>query len=830
MSNPQQLFVDVILPLAVPNLYTYHIDAELHHEPLQKGMRVVVQFGGRKLYTALVAEVHTRPVNHYQTKAVLAILDNRPVVFQWQLDFWRWMAEYYLCTLGEVYSAALPGGLRPEGQTRVYPAHLPEMGVSLNPDEEQVYYILKNNPGIPIGKLQSLLEKKQAMPLLKRMMDKGLLSFEENLNRTYKQRQVEYIQIHESLQNDEALGEMINRLERRAPKQSDALLGYLQLSGQLSEKTPKTVAKQELMEAAQVSAAIIESLVAKNVFTLKSVESTRFSTESEPVSEPYRLSEKQRLALEEIEAGFQHAGVALLHGVTSSGKTEIYIHLIQKELEKGKQVLYLLPEIALTTQIITRLRNVFGQRVGVYHSKYSDNERIEVWNNLLGHITEGALPYEVILGVRSSVFLPFSKLGLVIVDEEHENTYKQQDPAPRYHARDAAIVCASVHQAKVLLGSATPSLETYFNAKNGKYALVELLERHLEIKLPETELVNMQQARKRKQVNGHFSKKLIDEIQVALEMSEQVILFQNRRGFAPYLECAECGWIPQCRHCDVSLTYHKGIDKLNCHYCGFSVQSIVQCQACGSTNIQTKGFGTEKIEDDLSLIFPQAHIGRLDLDSTRRKDSFEIILNEFASGKLNVLIGTQMVSKGLDFDNVSVVGIMNADSMLHYPDFRAYERSFQLMAQVSGRAGRKKKQGKVVIQTSTPENIILQQVVQNNYKAFFDIQLEERKVFNYPPYCRLIGITLKHQQRETVQKAARMLAEGLRQVFGEALLGPQPPVVGKIQNLHLQHMLLKLRKGTGLAQQKSFLLGKCRQLKQASGFSSLVVSLDVDPQ
>ncbi|QQS52116.1 MAG: primosomal protein N' [Bacteroidota bacterium] len=830
MSNPQQLFVDVILPLAVPNLYTYHIDAELQHEPLQKGMRVVVQFGARKLYTALVAEVHTRPVNHYETKAVLAILDNRPVVFEWQLDFWQWMAEYYLCTMGEVYSAALPGGLRPEGQTRVYPAHLPETGVSLNPDEEQVYHILKNNPGIPIGKLQSLLEKKQAMPLLKRMMDKGLLCFEENINRTYKPRQVEYIQLHESLQNEESLGEMINRLERRAPKQSDALLGYLQLSGQLSEKTLKAVTKQELMEAAQVSAAIIESLSAKNVFTLKSVETTRFSAETEPVSEPYRLSVKQRLALEEIEAGFQRAGVALLHGVTSSGKTEIYIHLIQKELEKGKQVLYLLPEIALTTQIITRLRNVFGARVGVYHSKYSDNERIEVWNNLLGHIAEGALPYEVILGVRSSVFLPFSKLGLVIVDEEHENTYKQQDPAPRYHARDAAIVCASVHQAKVLLGSATPSLETYFNAKNGKYALVELLERHLDIKLPETELVNMQQARKRKQVNGHFSKKLIDEIQVALEMSEQVILFQNRRGFAPYLECADCGWIPQCRHCDVSLTYHKGIDKLNCHYCGFSVQSIVQCQACGSTNMQTKGFGTEKIEDDLSLIFPQASIGRLDLDSTRRKDSFEIILDEFASGKLNVLIGTQMVSKGLDFDNVSVVGIMNADSMLHYPDFRAYERSFQLMAQVSGRAGRKKKQGKVVIQTSTPENIILQQVVQNNYKAFFDIQLEERKVFKYPPYCRLIGITLKHQQRETVQKAARMLAEGLRQVFGEALLGPQPPVVGKIQNLHLQHMLLKLSKGTGLAQQKSFLLGKCRQLKQASGFSSLVVSLDVDPQ
>ncbi len=830
MSQPPKQYVDVILPVAVPNLYTYHVPEELLDQPLMAGMRVGIQFGKRRLYTALVVEVHQRSVTEYVTKSVLAILDDKPVVFSWQIDFWRWMAEYYLCTPGEVYTAALPNGLRPEGQTRVFAAMLPETGIDLKPDEVQIHQIISNNPGMPIEKLQSLFGKKPVMPVLKRMIDKALLSFEENLNRKHKPLWRDYIVLHESLMQDDALGEMLNRLERRAPKQSDALMAYLQLGGYIAQKEFNPVNKQELLEASGATSAIIATLIEKNVFTLLRVETSRFNNLPSTLMEPFALSAKQNQALEEIRAAFSKNKVALLHGVTSSGKTEIYIHLIQKQLEQGKQVLYLLPEIALTTQIISRLRNVFGSRVGVYHSKYSDNERIEVWNNLLGERPEGSAAIDVVLGVRSSVFLPFSKLGLVIVDEEHENTYKQSDPAPRYHARDAAIVCASVHQAKVLLGSATPSLETYFNAKNGKYSLVELFERHLEIKLPETELVNMQQARKRKQVNGHFSTRLIDEIQGALSASEQVILFQNRRGFAPYLECADCGWIPQCKHCDVSLTYHKGIDKLNCHYCGYSVQSIVQCQACGSTNMQTKGFGTEKIEDDLSLIFPQARIGRLDLDSTRRKDAYETILDAFASGQVDVLIGTQMVSKGLDFDNVSVVGIMNADSMLHYPDFRAYERSFQLMAQVSGRAGRKKKQGKVVIQTSTPENIILQQVVQNNYRAFFDIQLEERRVFKYPPYYRIIGITLKHQQRETVQKAARILAEGLRQVFGEAVLGPQPPVVGKIQNLHLQHMLIKLGKGPGLTQQKTILLEKCRNLKQAAGFSSLVVNIDVDPQ
>jgi primosomal protein N' (replication factor Y) len=829
MNVSPKVFVDVVLPVSLPNLYTYHIEGEDNIRSISPGIRVSVQFGKRKLFTALVVKVHNSPPADYKTKPILALLDNTPVVKEWQIGFWKWLSEYYMCTIGDVFVAALPNGLRPEGQTSIYLEELPSEGIKLSASEEGIWNILNHNPGISIEKLNPLVENKQVMPLLKRLMDKRLISFEESLKEKHKPNKVEYLKLHPELQIEAALSEILNRLERRAPKQSNTLMTYLQLSGYVNKGTYDAVSKHDLMKAADVNASVIKSLLDKHIFEVEFIEVTHFNDLEKPLQNFANLSEKQQHALDEIKTSFETHAVSLLHGVTSSGKTEIYIHLIEEALEKGQQVLYLLPEIALTTQIITRLHKVFGRKVGVYHSKYSDGERIEVWNNLLGQLPDGATKYNIILGVRSSVLLPFNNLGLIIVDEEHENTYKQFDPAPRYHARDAAIVLANIHKAKVLLGSATPSLESYFNAKLGKYGFIALYDRHLDIKLPEIEVVNTREARRKRQMSGLFSAPLVNEIQKALHNNEQVILFQNRRGFSPYLECADCAWIPQCQYCDVSLTYHKSLHKLTCHYCGYSIPAVVQCKACGSNNMQTRGFGTEKIEDDLALLLPKAKLLRMDMDTTRKKNAYEKIINKFASGDIDILIGTQMVSKGLDFDNVSIVGIMNADSMLNFPDFRAYERSFQLMSQVSGRAGRKKKQGKVIIQTNSPGNSIVQQVVENNFEDFFKEQMAERKLFRYPPYFRLISITLRHKQRDQLFRASRLLADDLRKLFGKRVLGPEAPLVGKIQNWHLQHILIKLEKTSEIPSQKSAILEACNTIKQQNGLSTLQIILDVDP-
>jgi primosomal protein N' (replication factor Y) len=829
MASSINTFVDVILPVALPNLYTYHVRSETKSDAITPGMRVSVQFGKRKLFTAMVVKVHSTKPEAYATKPILALLDEKPVVFEWQIQLWQWIADYYLCTIGEVYTAALPNGLRPEGQTRIYLSELPEEGIELSAMEENIYNLLSQNPGITIEKLNPLTENKQVMPVLKKLIDRGIITFEESLKDKHKPKLVNYISLHDELKPEAALNEMINRLERRAQKQSDALITYLQLSGYLKEKIFRPVERQTLLKKAKIAPSVLKSLIDKKVFVLTQIETSRLAGKIAPTSKPFNLSLKQDEAFKEIREQFSEKNVALLHGITSSGKTEIYIHLIQEQLKTGKQVLYLLPEIALTTQIISRLQKVFGKRVGIYHSKYSDGERVEVWNNMLGILPDGANKYDVILGVRSSVMLPFSDLGLIIVDEEHENTYKQFDPSPRYHARDVAIVLAEMHGAKVLLGSATPSLESYFNAKLGKFGFVELFQRHLDIKLPEIEVVNTIEARRKKQMSSHFSATLINEIQKALSNDEQIILFQNRRGFSPYLECIDCAWIPQCRHCDVSLTYHKGINKLTCHYCGYSMPNVVQCKACGSNNIQTRGFGTQKIEDDIALLFPNSRVLRMDLDSTRKKNAYEEIIGEFAAGHVDILIGTQMVSKGLDFDNVSIVGIMNADNMLNFPDFRAYERSFQLMAQVSGRAGRKTRQGKVIIQTSSPGNTIIKKIVTNNFTDFFEEQMQDRRQYHYPPYYRLINITLRHKHKGLAYKAANQLASDLKKHFGSRILGPQEPLVSRIQNWYLQHITIKLEKTKEMPKQKLIIRELTGQLKHVQGLSTLQTIIDVDP-
>ncbi|MBN2485833.1 MAG: primosomal protein N' [Bacteroidales bacterium] len=822
-------YVDVLLPVAVPNLYTYSLPVGMDTSAIKAGMRVCVQFGKRKLFTALVVNKHTNPPAEYETKEILAVLDSYPVTRPWQMGFWNWISEYYMCTPGEVFNAALPNGLRPEGLTRVFAPDMQGNRLPLSENEAMVLNIIDNDQGITIEKLAGVFKRRQVMPVLRDLLNKGLVQFEESLGYRYKPKQIEMISLHENLQLNDALNEMLNRLERRAPKQADTLLAYLSLSGFLATKIFNPVAKTDLLAAAGVSTAILKNLIDKNVFVSENIDTSRLDTGFCPSRGLSELNEHQASALKCIRHEFSETAVVLLHGVTSSGKTEIYIHLIQEQLNAGRQVLYLLPEIALTSQIISRLRAVFGDSVGVYHSKFSDSERVEVWNNLIGAKPHESPAYKIILGVRSSLFLPFENLGLIIVDEEHENTYKQHDPAPRYHARDAAIVLAGMHKAKVLLGTATPSLESYYNAKTGKYALVELKHRYLDINLPEVVVANTNEARRKRQMSSHFTPTLINEVQQAIANNGQVILFQNRRGFSPYLECAVCGWVPACRHCDVSLTYHKAINKLVCHYCGYNVVQEMQCKACGSTNMQTVGFGTEKIEDDIKILFPRARVARMDYDTTRRKKAYDEIIDSFAGGEVDILIGTQMVSKGLDFDNVHVVGILNADNMLNFPDFRAHERSFQLMAQVSGRAGRKKKQGKVVIQASNPENLILKQVVQNDYDGFFNAQLPERNQFKYPPFYRLISLSVRHTEKDTANRSAGWLAEELRKHFGDRVLGPQSPIIGRIQNKHIKDILIKLERSRNIAEEKKQVIWLCNRVKTMPGCSTLQIIIDVDP-
>jgi len=819
--NPQ--YTDVILPLALANTYTYRLPEELAAS-VRTGMRVVVPFGNKKIYTAIVYDLHNRKPENFEPKEILALLDKEPVVRKNQLKFWEWIAQYYQCTLGEVFKAAIPSGLKLESETIISIVPDFEAESPLKPREQQILDILSSHGSMTVSELNKEVDLKNVLPLAKRLMDLGAIAINEEVKERYKPKTETYIRLSEYYAGSEKLESVFNELAR-AKKQLDLLMFYLHQSHFFVKNGLLEISKKELLEKSGASLPVLNVLLEKGIFETyqKEIGRLEFSrkTETQPI---HALTEEQQRAYHEIMELFRQKQTVLLHGVTSSGKTELYIHLIEEVLKIGKQVLFLLPEIALTAQITSRLKRVFGNKLGIYHSRFSDAERVEIWNNLLNN--KG---YQVILGVRSSVFLPFRELGLVIVDEEHENTYKQFDPAPRYHARNAAIVLASMSGAKVLLGSATPSIESYYNAQTGKFGLVELSTRFEGIQMPEILIADTKEARRKKEMQLHFTPLLFQQMKNALERKEQIILFQNRRGFAPYMECKSCACVPKCKNCDVSLTYHKMIDQLTCHYCGYTIPVPVTCPACGNPALETKGFGTEKIEEEVAELFPEVRVARLDLDTARSRKSYEKIITDFENGKIDVLVGTQMISKGLDFERVRVVGILNADSLLNYPDFRSYERAFQLMAQVSGRAGRKNNRGIVVLQTGEPSHILIHQVKQNNFCEMYSVQLEERQLFKYPPFFRLIYIHVKGRDFDIVGKAAEYLAQGLRNVFGNRVYGPDKPVITRIQNLHIKKIVLKIEQEASFEKAKQLLNEVSNHTLANAAFKSVFIQVDVDP-
>ena len=821
LSSPK--FVDVILPLPLGNTFTYSVPEEWADQA-RIGMRVVVQFGKKKMYTGVIHLVHIVPPTVYTAKEIICLLDNEPILRRPQMKFWEWISSYYQAYLGDVYQAAVPAGLKLQSESLVCINPDFEAETHLTERESKLLDALSDGKTIFISELNKITEMKDVMPILKQLLEKGAVEISEELTQKFRPKTDTFVRLTVEAKKEDHLRRLFDELGR-AKKQLEVLMMYIDLSKCLLPAKQREVSRKELLERAGASAAVLSGLVERGALETYVKEIGRLDMNDVSTSEQYTLNDNQQRAYNEIEKQFIDKKVVLLHGVTSSGKTEMYIQMISKVLAEGKQVLYLVPEIALTTQLTSRLKRVFGKRLGVYHSKFSDAERVEIWNNVLNDKT-----YDVIIGVRSSVFLPFRQLGLVIVDEEHESSYKQYDPAPRYHARNAAIMLASMHGAKTLLGTATPAIETYHNALTGKYGLVELNQRHEEMAMPEILVVDTKEAYRKKQMESVFTPLLLEMIGKALQNHEQVILFQNRRGYAPFIECKVCAFVPHCKNCDVSLTVHKVFNTLTCHYCGYTEPIPNICPKCGTPgSLSTKGFGTEKIEDEIKLIFPDARVSRMDLDTTRSKKSYDKIISDFEQLKVDILIGTQMVSKGLDFERVSLVGILNADNMLNFPDFRAHERAYQLMAQVSGRAGRKNKQGTVVLQTSSPEHPIIGQVIRNDYKAMYATQCEERQLFKYPPFYRIIQIVLRHRDPNVVSQAAQKLANDLRAVFGARVLGPNIPVVARVQNLYIKHILLKIENEASSERAKEILRQITDQVQADSRFKSLWVNLDVDP-
>lgn len=817
------LYADILLPLALQGTFTYLVPKEFENQ-VKPGTRVVVSFGKRRLYAALVYKLHHQKPEGFQVKEILQIIDESPVVLPQQFSLWEWISTYYMCSLGEVMKAALPSGLKMESDTYVSPAEVEAM--ELSDEEMTLIHLLGQKRKLTIEQLAQQSGLKHPMAVIKSMLERNLLFISEELVSGYQPKTETFVRIAPEFASEEKLCTLLDRL-KRAPAQQRLLLAIAAQASHPNEPSTARIPRSLLLEKVDVSASVLNALITKGILIQESNEVSRIDANANENNGTLKqLIDFQQVAIDELRKQFGQHDVVLLHGVTSSGKTEIYIHLMDEMLRQGKQVLYLLPEIALTTQIINRLRRVFGNKVGVYHSKFSDAERVEIYQRMLGDSDKS---YGIILGVRSSLFLPFTNLGLVIVDEEHENTFKQFNPAPRYHARDTATVLAKLHGAKVLLGTATPSAESYFNAKSNKYGLVRIAERYSGLELPNTIVVDLRDARLRRKMKSHFSETLLNAMDRALQQKEQVILFQNRRGYAPFVECADCSWIPRCEHCDVTLTYHKYSNQLTCHYCGYGIEQPGSCMACGSTNLKPMGFGTEKVEDELAVFFPNAVVERIDLDSTRSRSSYERIIAGFEEGKIDILVGTQMVTKGLDFDRVSLVGILNADNMLNFPDFRAFERSFQLITQVSGRAGRKGKQGLVIIQTSQPQHPVIQSVVNQNFITFFEWQLAERSQFRYPPFYRLIRIDLKHKEKQTLHKAAEALAKTLRHSLGENVLGPEPPIIARVQGLYILEILVKIGREKPLQRIKDFIGHSVQMLRQNKETATVISSIDVDP-
>jgi primosomal protein N' (replication factor Y) len=826
MNKEKEVYADVILPLAVGDAFTYKIPQNLQSN-VERGKRAIVQFGKRRVYSAIIYRIHQNPPKEYKTKPILDVLDDSPIVNSEQFELWEWMADYYMCHLGDVYKAAIPSGLKLESQTKVVYNHSFNNNEILSEKENSLLDIIKIDNIIGLEELSKKTGHKNILPFMNSLMEKGAIQIEEKLIDSYKPKKEKYLRLNFSPGNEEMISEAFKKLER-APKQMNAFMHFIKLVRENNNSEEFTMEKRRFKEIAGVNSNILRSLTENEILFEETRDISRIDNEGGETTDRKELTEAQKEAYLEIKEQWNEKDVVLLHGVTSSGKTEIYIDLIKEQLEAGKQVLYLLPEIALTSQIIKRLKMIFGDKVGVYHSKFPDNQRVEIYQDLLkGTSSEDSI--KIILGVRSSVFLPFKNLGLIIVDEEHENTYKQFDPAPRYNARDVAVILATIHQAKALLGTATPSVESYFNSKREKYGFVELNQRYLDIQLPEIEVVDIFKARREKRLQGHFTETLINRISEALNQNEQVILFQNRRGFSPYIECETCGWIPECKFCDVSLTYHRKNNRLVCHYCGYNIKLPDKCPSCNSNSLVTRGFGTEKIEEEIALFLPDAKIKRMDLDTTRKRNAYEKIIDSFEKHEIDILIGTQMVSKGLDFDNVSVVGILNADNLINFPDFRAHERSFQLMAQVSGRSGRKKKRGTVIIQTSQPNHQILKNVLNNDYVEMFKNQINERKQFMYPPFYRIIKILLKHKDWNKLDHASNLLSKELKRIFSYRLLGPQSPLVGRVQSYHIKHILVKIEKEKSLKKTKELIIRETNKIKMHADLRSLQVNFDVDP-
>lgn len=812
-------FVEVILPLALDKTFTYQVsEAEFHY--IKPGMRIAVPFGKTKIYTALALEVHQNQPLHYQAKEIHEIIDEKPIVNPYQLKHWFWIAEYYMCSIGEVYKSAIPSALLLESETIILKNRETEVLKSeLSDDEFLVYEALEKQNSLKVQDINAILNKKTVLPVLQKLLAKEVIYLQEEVKENYKPKLIRFVRLHPKYDNENGLKELLETL-KNAHKQREVVLKYFQLKA----STKKPISVKQLSESAETSASIIKSLIDKEIFEEYYLQTDRTDFLAENLQKEIILSEAQNKALEEIKQSFETKNTTLLFGVTSSGKTEVYIQLIKEYLQKGRQVLYLLPEIALTTQLVSRLRKHFGNEVAVYHSKYNQNERIEVWNQVLNQSDKA----KIVIGARSALFLPFQDLGLILVDEEHEQTFKQQDPAPRYHARDTAIVLAELHKAKVLLGSATPSIETFFNTENQKFGLVELTQRFGKTELPKIEIVDLKDKYFRKKMTGHFSDTLLEEITTTLENGEQVILFQNRRGFAPVLECMTCGHIPQCPNCDVSLTYHKQKSQIRCHYCGYAIAKPTHCHACQSVELTTKGFGTEQIQLELEQLFSDKKVIRMDRDTTGGKFGYEKIIDSFKTRESDILVGTQMLAKGLDFDNVGLVGILNADAMLYHPDFRAFERSFQLMTQVSGRAGRSEKQGKVIIQTYNPNHPIIQKVIKNDYVSMYKQELTERQTFEYPPYFRLIKLTLKHRDFEKLKDGSMWLYQSLKNTLGLPVLGPEEPPVSRIRNEYIRTILIKIPTNKNLKAVKSVITKNLNSFDAIAPYRSIRVGVNVD--
>ncbi|MCR5014656.1 MAG: primosomal protein N' [Bacteroidales bacterium] len=819
------LFAEILLPIPVPGTFTYRVPYALN-DSIRVGQRVVVQFGKTKIMSGLVVSI-TDKVPQNEVKYLTDILDEQPVVNDVQLKFWDWIKTYYLCHPGEVMQAALPSALKLSSESTVaLSTDYVLDSVALNDYEYLIVEALQTQPKLTVSEVSKIIGFKKVMPLVHTMMEKGILVMEEELNEKYKAKYERFVRLCGSYREEAALQELMDSLSKRAYKQLEVLLAYLVLGGNCDAELKLA----DVLAKANASNTVLKAMVDKGIFEVQERKVSRLKDFKAQVDvNSIQLTPAQQQAFDQIKEGFRDNKPVLLHGVTSSGKTEIYIKLIQETIEEGKQVLFLLPEIALTAQIINRLKRFFGDKLGVYHSRYGINERVEVWHQVRDFAQNKASQRQIIIGSRSAIFLPYSDIGLIIVDEEHDSSFKQVDPAPRYNARDAAVVLGGIHHAKILLGSATPSYESYYNAQQGRYHLVEITERYGGVEMPEIILSDMRVERKRKTVQADFGSTLLDAVKDTLEAHNQAILFQNRRGFSLRVECDDCHYVPQCINCDVSLIYHKTQNLMRCHYCGYTASVPSECPNCHSTNIKMHGFGTEKIEEDLKTLLPEARVARLDLDTTRSKNDYQRILESFQDKETDVLVGTQMVTKGLDFDSVKVVGILNADNMLSFPDFRAHERSFQLMSQVAGRAGRKGGHGKVIIQTYEPSHPVLQDVLRNDFKGLYEKQLVNRQQFGYPPFYRIVLIRLKHKDYQKLNPAASALASMLRPIFKQDLLGPEYPIVSRVKNLYIKQMLVKFNREHNAQQVKAMIMNQIRLFQLDTNYKSVQVQIDVDP-